>query len=220
MTIYYAEIATLLKTRPEEQPDYIPASPGIYWWIIDPTHFLRHPADLLQFCATPKAAQQSTVGPYNAVTLSTQSVPLRNSWHDRLSRLQQDAPHLLDQLATTLVYLQRPLYLGRTSALLRRIRNHMQPESHLRRKLQHNNIDYTSCGVVLLPMGQRRNQIDPDSEEPPHDDFDESPFYDPTLGDLSDDLDEATPETQDLLKATEAAAQRLAQPLLNDRQEN
>jgi hypothetical protein len=141
--------------------------PGIYAWIRN----IRMPdspdmfeSALMEEISNPKfAAREGLIKPYYGVRVSSQG-ELSSGKKQRLQgALKQDGfrKDIRNALGLS-VLLQAPLYIGKTNNLRRRISEHLDDESLLRKRFADASIDIDSCSILIFPID---SNINPDEHE-------------------------------------------------------
>lgn len=150
----------------ERIPD---ATPGIYAWY----RSFAYPDDPAAFCEKllndveqkKFIDRNAVVPPHFTVTIashSTFSEPKKEALKNALAT--DTFRHDLRRALSCGILFQTPLYIGKASHLRKRIKQHLEPDSPLRTRLQAVGIDIKRCTVLFIPTEPPPASVPPTTE--------------------------------------------------------
>jgi hypothetical protein len=222
------------RAEPEEKLVLIPPCPALYVWTYNVERLLgvdRPTAEekLLNLMAVVGQERNRKVGPYTNVTVRDERKPIKQSkaviLHERLS--QRDGYGAW--LAAVTTEIQRPIYIGMTHSLNRRVNEHLDGRTGLRARIE--KPEPKSFTLTMLDLAVSWwSPPEPDNEPPlaaenleSHDSEPAEPLesnaLEPDALEPDDDASLTDPALDRFLKASESLLIRMAMPMFNDKQD-
>lgn len=144
--------------------------PGIYAWIRNirmPESASHFENALIDEISHPKfAPRDGLIKPYYGVRISSHgalSSGKKQRLRDALKK-EEFREDIRSALGLS-VLLQTPLYIGKTNNLRRRISEHLDDESLLRKRFCEASIDMDSCSILIFPIDMQRCDEGGEDEE-------------------------------------------------------
>ncbi len=199
-----------------KQQAMLPASPGIYVWMLD----LRRPlgesrnggAELLSSineALHPSAPKRFSgrIRPYTALSLHDELPPLTKAVESQIKEIAS-----MDVVAAEWAFLcptilQRPLYVGKSKNLRNRLRDHLNGQTSLARYLRGVGLTLKDCAIMLAEVQPAPPEV-----------IDEIDILDDSWDEFEDEsLEGLDPTISTLISAAESLTIRTSRPLLNER---
>lgn len=184
----------------------LPSLPGIYIWSRNLGSQGPNTQELIEILQSPTRTSSGTVEPYFRVTIQDSVPGLTQKKLLTLADLEADAS-FKSWLWPLVQSAQRPLYVGLSLNICRRVENHLRPNSRLRQYLEEANIDPCACLLSYEVL-----------EAVQHDETDEDAEFDQAD---AEDLTEVDVKNAKMarLQVAESLLIRFSQPMLNRKME-